>query len=68
MKHNHHTESSLLCKFVRRGVPQTASFSAFPEVKGKFPKKEVVAICMESPLYFLTPRDERNNLVKRLSI
>ena len=67
MKHNHHNESSLLTKFVRRGERTVRNVETFPVVKREFPKKEVVAILIESPLYFTCKPSERKSLVKRLS-
>jgi hypothetical protein len=66
-KHNHHNESSMLCKFVRRGIPVSNSFESRPSTIGRFSKKEAVAICMESPLYFELSVRDRKSAVERLS-
>jgi hypothetical protein len=67
MKHNHHNGSSMLCKFVRRGTPIQNSFEIQQVVNASFSKKEAVAICEDSPLYFSLPLMERKQLINRLA-
>ena len=66
-KHEHNTPQTVLCKFVRRGETLKKENLVFPEVKAKFSRKEAVAICMNSHIYFDLNLVERKQIVERLS-